>query len=68
MAKIFIVIGVGFIILGAVAFLAQRFNLPLGRLPGDIMIKKGNFSFYFPLATCVLASIVLTAILHFFRK
>ena len=40
----------------------------IGRLPGDIHYARGNFSFYFPLATCVLLSIVLTLILRLFRK
>ena len=40
----------------------------LGRLPGDIHYTKGNFSFYFPVVTCVFISIVLTLILRLFRK
>jgi uncharacterized protein YybS (DUF2232 family) len=40
----------------------------LGRLPGDIHYTKGNFSFYFPIVTCILLSLVLTFILWLFRK
>ncbi len=40
----------------------------LGRLPGDIHYTKGNFSFYFPVVTCVLLSLFLTLILWLFRK
>ncbi len=40
----------------------------LGRLPGDIRVKRGNFSFYFPLTTCILLSILLSLILYIFRK
>jgi uncharacterized protein YybS (DUF2232 family) len=40
----------------------------LGRLPGDIHYTKGNFSFYFPIVTCLLLSIVLTIVLWLFRK
>ncbi len=40
----------------------------LGRLPGDIHYSKGNFSFYFPLMTCILLSIVLSLLLWVFRK
>ncbi len=40
----------------------------LGRLPGDIHFTKGNFSFYFPLATCVLLSLLVTLILWLLRK
>ena len=40
----------------------------LGRLPGDIHYQKGNFSFYFPVMTCVILSLVLSLLLWFFRK
>lgn len=38
-------------------------GVPIGRLPGDVVIRRGNFSFYFPLASSILASIVLTLII-----
>ncbi len=44
----------------------QLFNL--GRLPGDIYIKKGNFAFYFPLATSIILSILLTLLLNVFWR
>ena len=40
----------------------------LGRLPGDVHLTKGNFSFYFPIVTCLLLSILLTIVLWLFRK
>jgi uncharacterized protein YybS (DUF2232 family) len=40
----------------------------LGRLPGDIHYTKGNFSFYFPVVTCLLLSVLLTLVLWLFRK
>jgi Protein of unknown function (DUF2905) len=40
----------------------------LGRLPGDITVRRGNFTFYFPLATCVVVSILLSLLFWFFRK
>ena len=40
----------------------------LGRLPGDIHFSKGNFTFYFPVVTCILVSIIFTFILWLFRK
>jgi hypothetical protein len=40
----------------------------LGRLPGDIHYSRGNFSFYFPIVTCLILSIVLTLILRMFRR
>ncbi|NPA40539.1 MAG: DUF2905 domain-containing protein [Thermodesulfobacteria bacterium] len=66
--KILILLGVLLVIFGL--FLTIVPKIPyLGRLPGDIYIKKGNFTFYFPLATCILLSILLTLILNLiFRK
>ncbi|MGB8354333.1 MAG: DUF2905 domain-containing protein [Chthoniobacteraceae bacterium] len=43
-------------------------RLPLGKLPGDIAIQKENFSFYFPITTCILISVVLTLIMWLLRK
>ena len=40
----------------------------MGRLPGDIVVKKENFSFYFPLATSIIVSLVLTLLFWFFRR
>ena len=41
---------------------------PIGRLPGDISIRRGNFTFYFPLATSIIASILLTLLLTLLRR
>ena len=43
-------------------------GMPLGRLPGDFAIKRGNFSFYFPLATSILVSLILTLVMSFFGR
>ena len=43
-------------------------GLPIGRLPGDITVRRGNFSFYFPLATSIIASIVLTLMFWLLRR
>ncbi len=60
-------IGILLIITGGIFLLAQK--LPwIGKLPGDILIKKGNFTFYFPLATCILLSIILSIIFIFLRR
>jgi len=59
------------IILGlliAAGGLLMTFGLPIGRLPGDFTIRRGNFTFYFPLATSIIASIVLTVILMLFGR
>ena len=59
-----IVGGVILILLGGGFYLAARLGLPLGRLPGDIHIEGKNGSFYFPIVTCVIVSLVLTVILN----
>ena len=43
-------------------------GLPIGRLPGDFVYRRGNFSFYFPLTTSILASVLLTLLLMFLRR
>ena len=59
----------GLIIAGLGALLWWFGKIPgLGRLPGDILIKKGHFTFYFPMATCILLSIVLSIILALLRR
>jgi hypothetical protein len=65
--KSLIVIGLLIAGVGLVITLAGK--LPwIGRLPGDIYIKKENFSFYFPLATSILVSAVISLLLWLFRK
>jgi len=67
LGRFLIIIGVILVIAGAVFLLAPR--LPwLGKLPGDITYQRGNFSFYFPLGTCILISIILTLLLYLFRR
>ena len=43
-------------------------GVPIGRLPGDFYVKRGNFSFYFPLASSIIVSIILTLLLAYFRR
>jgi len=43
-------------------------RLPLGRLPGDILIERDNFVFYFPITTMILVSLVLTLLIWLFRR
>jgi uncharacterized protein HemY len=56
-----LLIFIGLLIAGA--GLLMTFGVPLGRLPGDISIRRGNVSFYFPLTTSILASIILTLLM-----
>jgi hypothetical protein len=55
------------IVAGAILILAPKLPL-LGRLPGDFEWRKGGMTIYLPLATCLLASVLLTLILSFFRR
>ena len=64
MGKVLLFIGLGIAGLG----LLMMLGVPFGRLPGDIYVRRGNFSFYFPLATSIILSILLTLILSFFRR
>jgi len=64
LGKWIILVGLGLALLGGVVWLVGKTGLPLGRLPGDIRIERGGFSFYFPLATSILISIGLTLLLN----
>jgi hypothetical protein len=64
MGKTFVLIGLAIAALGLVMML----GLPLGRLPGDFYVKRGSVSFYFPLTTSIILSVVLSLILAFFRR
>ena len=56
--------GILLFVIGGLVFLASKFGIPFGRLPGDIRIERDGFSFYFPLASSILISVVLTIILN----
>jgi predicted MFS family arabinose efflux permease len=64
MAKLLIVAGLVLVGLGA----AMWAGLPLGRLPGDVTVQRGSFTFYFPLATCIVVSLVLTLLFSLLRR
>jgi hypothetical protein len=69
LGKSLIIIGVIISIIGAGLVIFSRFKIPfLGRLPGDILIQKKNFTFYFPLATSIIFSIVLSFILYIISR
>ncbi len=69
LGRLLILIGIVLIILGLIFAYSNLFGfLRLGRLPGDITYKRGHFSFYLPLTTCIVLSIVFTLILYLFRK
>jgi hypothetical protein len=71
-ARVLMAFGLILLITGGALYLGARAGLwdrlPLGRLPGDIHIQSDNFSLSFPLATCLLLSIVLTILLNIFVR
>jgi len=67
LGKLLILLGVFIILMGLL--LMSGYKIPwIGKLPGDILIKKEKFTFYFPLTTSILISIVLTLLFTLFRK
>jgi hypothetical protein len=66
--KLLIVLGVVLVLAGSLLTLSGRLHLPLGRLPGDIVYRGKNTTFYFPLATSLLVSVVLSLIVYAIGK
>lgn len=67
LGRILVIFGIVLILVGLI--LTSGIKIPyLGRLPGDICIKKPNFTFYFPLTTCILLSIILSLIFWFLGR
>ena len=65
--RLLVTMGIFLPVIGLFLLFGGRF-LPLGRLPGDIAIRKGNFAFYFPLASSILISLILTLLLRLLRR
>jgi Protein of unknown function (DUF2905) len=71
LGKLLVLLGGTIVIIGLAIILLGRTSLPLGRLPGDIVYRGKNTTFYFPLATSILVSVVLSLLLYVishFRK
>ena len=64
MGKTLVLIGLAILGLGLITML----GVPLGRLPGDFAVKRGNVAFYFPLTTSILVSLLLTLLFAVFRR
>jgi uncharacterized protein HemY len=67
LGKVLIIIGLVIVGIGILLLLWPKVPW-IGKLPGDILIKKDNFRFYFPLTTCIIISILLTLLFYLFRK
>lgn len=63
-ARVLIIIGLIFLVVGGLLYLTGRLGMPLGRLPGDIRIVRGNTTIFFPLGTSILLSLILTILLN----
>ena len=65
--KMLLILGIVFSLVGLIFIFGSKVPF-LGRLPEDIFIKKGNITFFFPVVTCILISIIVTLILSLFRR
>ena len=66
--RMLIILGLALVAAGVLFVVGERLNLRLGRLPGDIVIRGRNSAFYFPLATSILVSAVLSLVFWLFRR
>jgi len=64
LGKLILGLGLALVVIGGALMLAGRMGLPLGRLPGDIVYRGKHTTVYFPLATCIVISVVLTLIFY----
>ena len=67
LGKALIALGLGLVAVGIVLSFASRFSW-FGNLPGDITVQRERFTFYFPITTSIIISIVLSLVLYFFRR
>ena len=68
LGKLLLVFGVALVVVGALLTLGPKLPRRLGRLPGDIVVHRGNFTLYFPVVTCLLVSVVLSLLLWVFGR
>lgn len=66
--KYILIVGLFIVLAGILIYFFHDYFKWIGKLPGDIRIEKGNFRFYFPLATMVIISIVITILINIFKK
>ncbi|HSE83742.1 MAG TPA: DUF2905 domain-containing protein [Thermodesulfobacteriota bacterium] len=64
LGKVIIILGIFLVVIGVIIVLAPKIPY-IGRLPGDIYIKRDNFVFYFPIVSSILVSLILSLILYF---
>jgi Protein of unknown function (DUF2905) len=66
--RMLVVLGALILVIGVVVILAAKVNLPIGRLPGDIVIRGKNSTFYFPLTTSIALSVILSLVLYLVNR
>jgi hypothetical protein len=68
LGRMLVFVGGLLLVIGVVLILAGKVNLPIGRLPGDIVYRGKNTTFFFPLMTSILLSIILSLVLYFVNR
>lgn len=68
LGKILLAVGAVILLVGAALIVAERLNLPIGRLPGDITYRSKNVTVFFPVVTCILLSAVISLVLWFVNR
>jgi Protein of unknown function (DUF2905) len=68
MGRLLVILGVTLVVIGGLVMLLGRTGLPLGRMPGDILYRGKNTTFYLPLATSIVLSVVLSAIIFLISR
>ena len=68
LGRMLVFVGGLLLVFGLVLILAGKVNLPIGRLPGDIVYRRGNFRFYFPWVSSLLVSLLLTLVFWIFGR
>jgi len=68
LGKLLLVFGIVLVVLGGLLTFGPKLPGRLGRLPGDIIIRREHFTFYFPLLTCLLLSVILSLLFWLFRR
>ena len=66
LGKMLLIMGIVLFLVGGILIIGERFGL--GKLPGDIFIQKGNFTFFFPVVSSLIVSLLLTLILNILKK
>ncbi|HUZ57266.1 MAG TPA: DUF2905 domain-containing protein [Hanamia sp.] len=66
--KYIVIVGLIIVLTGIIVYFFHDYFKWVGKLPGDIRIEKGNFRFYFPLVTMIVVSIVVTILIHIFKR